>query len=104
MKLVLLPSAVAIAFAFTTPAFANDDFDRTIDRIGIQFNSAFVVFKEGLSAPCGAVNTGSLSDSQGKAMYATLLTAKASGGKVFHIGYAVNADGSCSATSLELAN
>lgn len=101
MKLAALVFGGMTALASFTAA-ANDDFNRTIDRFGIQFNSPFVVFKEGLSASCGAVNLGSLDTPQARAMYAALLTAKSTDGKVYHIGYAVNSDGTCSATSLEL--
>ena len=83
-------------------ASANDDFDRTIDRVGMQFNSPYVVFKEALSAPCGFVSLGSFSDPQARAMYAALLSARAGDNKVYHITYSLNGDGTCLATALEL--
>lgn len=100
-----LATIVAVGgLAASFGADANDDFNRTIDRIGIQFNSPYVVFKEGLSAPCGFVSLGSLNDTQTKAMYAGVLSARAADNKIYHIGYVQNPDGTCTATSLELSS
>jgi hypothetical protein len=96
---------IAIAIAVTSAslhASANDDFDRTIDRIGMQFNSPYVVFKEGLSTSCGFVSLGSFNDAQTRGMYAALLSARAGNNKVYHISYSQNSDGTCLATALEL--
>jgi hypothetical protein len=97
-------SFAAIVLLISNSVSAADDFNRTIDRIGIQFNSPYVVFKESLSASCGFVNLGSLNDAQTKAMYAGLLSARSTDNKVYHIGYTQNSDGTCTATSLELGS
>lgn len=93
-----------VSVAASTSASATDDFNRTIDRIGIQFNSPYVVFKEALSASCGFVSLGSLNEAQTRAMYAGLLSARSTDNKVYHIGYTQNSDGTCTATSLELTS
>ena len=101
MKFFVIALGGMVALA-SMQAVATDDYNRTIARFGVQFNNGFIVFKEPLSASCGSVGIGSLDTSQTKAMYASILTAKATDGVIYHIGYTVNGDGTCTATSMEL--
>lgn len=92
MKKLLCFTAFASLLASATPAFAIIDNNRTISRVGVQNSnsSAYVQFTVAPSATCSfntlyiAVNTDA-----GRANYALLLTAQATGQPIVRVDYTV---------------
>jgi hypothetical protein len=103
MKFAVSVLAALTAFV-SMHASAADDFGRTLSLTGLAGNSAYAEFVEGLSGPCkfNLVYLGYVDAPQTKASLAMLVAARSSGGKVAHIGYTINSDGTCWATQLEI--
>jgi hypothetical protein len=85
------------------PAFADTETNKTIDRIGVSGNLAYFTTVEGFAAPCAsAAMQIDLGTPAGRALYATVLTAKATNRKLSRIDFSVDAgSGACIVTLAE---
>jgi propanediol dehydratase small subunit len=85
------------------PAFADTETNKTIDRIGVSGNLAYFTTIEGLAVPCAsAAMQIDLGTPAGRALYATVLTAKATNRKLSRIDFSVDAGtGACIVTLAE---
>ncbi|TCV94561.1 hypothetical protein EC912_10344 [Luteibacter rhizovicinus] len=103
MKIAALAFGGLTAFV-SMQSTATDDYNRTINAVGVQSTSAYVQFKEGFSGSCAfsSIYPGSLETQATKAMLATLLSARSPGGKVSHIAYTTGSDGFCTANQVEV--
>jgi hypothetical protein len=72
--------AILLFYIFSSAAaYANQDLNKSVGRLGVQNDNAFFSVKEGLSTPCkfGIIYSPINTDS-GKASYSALLLAKSS--------------------------
>ena len=75
-------------------SFATTENLKSVDRLGVQGDNAYFTVKEGFSQNCKWGNIYlNISTHFGKAAYANILSAKASGKKLSRIDYSQSADG-----------
>jgi predicted ribosomally synthesized peptide with SipW-like signal peptide len=89
----------------SAPALAELETDKTIDRVGVSGTVAYFTATEGFSVPCtsGAMQV-DLGTPAGRALYATVLTAKATNRKLSRIEFSVDlATGACIVTLAEMS-
>lgn len=94
--------ALLLATAYSASALATD-YDKYVDRLGIQGNSGYFSVKDTLSLSCKFdVVYVDLTNDFGKAAYASLLAAQTSGKKLSRLDYSQTVPGEmCMLTLLE---
>ena len=88
-----------------TPAFAIDDYNRTVASVGAQQTPARAYFRvaENWSQPCANnVMYIDVSTPAGKSLFANVLEAKATGNLISWVNYTLDAGNICNATLVEL--
>jgi hypothetical protein len=94
---------MAATLVASTHAFAETETNKTIDRVGVSGNLAYFTAVEGFAAACnaGAMQV-DLGTPAGRALYAMVLTAKATNRKLSRIDFSVDAaTGACVVTLAE---
>lgn len=93
------------AIVMFSEAYAQIDYDKTVDRLGIQGAQAYFSVSEGLSLNCLYGNIYlSLSSPEGRVAYAQILSAKLAGKKLSRVDYEQSADSQCSLSLVEMQN
>lgn len=94
----------ALSLMLPVAAMAVTDVDRTITKVGAQNNVAYVTVTPATSTSClyGVLYIADTSTASGKALYATLLTARSSDKPLTRVDYAVQGDGTCNISLLEI--
>jgi hypothetical protein len=84
-------------------AWADTETNKTIDRVGVSGNLAYFTAVEGFAAACDSeAMQVDLGTPAGRALYATVLTAKATNRKLSRIDFSVDAaTGACVVTLAE---
>ena len=87
-------------------ALATTENSKTIDRLGVQGNNAYISTVEPLSVACQWSNIYfDITTSFGKAAYADVILAKSSGRKLSRIDYSLASDGvTCVLSLVEVEN
>ena len=104
----LVLAGCALALLAATQAVADtyiSDTNRTISRLGVQGSNAYFGVKEGFSVACrwGNVYVDITTDF-GKAAYANLLAAKASGRVLSRVDYNQTVSADCTLAIVEIAD
>ncbi len=83
---------------------ATDDYNKTLSHVGTQQpTTAYFLVNEAWSQPCASgVMYIDLTTAAGRGMLALLLEAKAAGGTIHWVNYALGAGNLCTATLIEL--
>jgi hypothetical protein len=85
-------------------ALAETETDKTIDRVGVSGTVAYFTAVEGFAACSSGAMQVDLSTPAGRALYATVLTAKATTRKLSRIEFSIDAaSGACVVTLAEMS-
>lgn len=87
-------------------ALAVSDSNKTVQSAGVQSPNAYFRVNEALSANCNfnVIYIGDLSTPGARAMYATVLSAQATGKPLTTVAYNVASTGECTATQVEVSS
>lgn len=98
--------SLLVTFFYSSTAFAATDYNRQVERIGVQGSTAYFSVKEALSNNCKFdVVYVSLTNEFGKASFASLLAAQLPGKKISRLEYSQPSPGdTCTLTLLETTN
>lgn len=97
-------AVMSLALPAVSMAATVTDTNRTISKIGAQGNVAYIYVTPATTTTClyGVLYIADTSTSSGKALYATLLSAQSQDKPLTRIDYAVQGDGTCNISLLEM--
>lgn len=104
MKILNKAIFFVVCGAFSWCAMGTEDYNKTLAVAGVQGGVGYFKVQEATSVNCKyeTFYIGSLSDAFNRSVYATVLSAQASGKKITRLGYTLGSDGSCLVNLLEV--